>query len=140
MAHDALAQHVDAVFIVIAVVFLLLIGEVGEVVGRVHVTMKAFLMVWIRVLRVCLGGIGILEVFLQDSEARERRSMCQSSPRRVERWLVLFARDRWLPFRLRRFVCLYLWKSVCAWRLAGTERVRLALEKVVPCGIKTWAG
>ena len=47
MTHDALAQYVDAVFVVIAIVFFLLIGEIREIVGRVHVAMKAFLVVWI---------------------------------------------------------------------------------------------
>ena len=43
VTQDALAQRVDAVFVVVAIIFFLLIGEVGEIVGRVHVLMKAFL-------------------------------------------------------------------------------------------------
>ena len=43
VTQDALAQRVDAVFVVVAIVFFLLIGEIREIVGRVHVLMKAFL-------------------------------------------------------------------------------------------------
>lgn len=64
MTHDALAQHVDAVLVVIAIVFSLLVREAGKVVGRVHVAMETFLMVRISGLMFCFGGIRILELSL----------------------------------------------------------------------------
>ena len=43
ITHDALAQDVDAVFVVIAVVGHLPVREVRKVVGRVHEAMESFL-------------------------------------------------------------------------------------------------
>ncbi len=65
MTHDTLAEYVEAVLIVVAIEGYVLLGDVGEVVGGVHVTMKAFLVGWISRFVCCFEGIrSVLEVSL----------------------------------------------------------------------------
>ena len=65
MTHDTLAEYVEAVLVVVAIEGCILLGGVGEVVGGVHVMMKAFLMVWFSRSVCCFEGIrSVLEVSL----------------------------------------------------------------------------